>query len=111
LRLRVRLRRTPPNGQLRFRCKSCRGDFSLTSGTLFAFRKMPLRTYLTAIVIFCNEMKGNSTLALSRDLDVNYKTAFVLAHKMREAMSTEVNGHQLGAALPRTRTASASASS
>jgi transposase-like protein len=85
-----------PNGALRFRCKACRKDFSLTSGTLFAFHKMPLRTYLAAIVIFCNEVKGKSALALSRDLDVQYKTAFVLAHKLREAMAAEVRGHQLG---------------
>jgi transposase-like protein len=85
-----------PSGQLRFRCKAYRGDFSLTSGTLFAHHKMPLRNYLAAIVIFCNEVKGKSALALSRDLDVQYKTAFVLAHKMREAMATEVKGHQLG---------------
>jgi transposase-like protein len=85
-----------PNGALRFRCKACRKDFSLTSGTLFAFHKMPLRTYLAAIVIFCNEVKGKSALALSRDLGVQYKTAFVLAHKLREAMSTEVRGYQLG---------------
>jgi transposase-like protein len=85
-----------PNGALRFRCKACRKDFSLTSGTLFAFHKMPLRQYLAAIVIFCNEVKGKSALALSRDLDCQYKTAFVLAHKMREAMSTEVRAHRLG---------------
>ena len=63
-----------PNGALRFRCKACRKDFSLTSGTLFAFHKMPLRTYLAAIVIFCNEVKGKSALALCRDLDCQYKT-------------------------------------
>lgn len=66
-----------PTGALRFRCKACRKDFSLTSGTLFAFHKLPLRTYLAAIVIFCNEVKGKSALALSRDLGVQYKTAFV----------------------------------
>ena len=59
-----------PNGALRFRCKACRKDFSLTSGTLFAFHKLPLRIYLAAIVIFCNEVKGKSALALSRDLGV-----------------------------------------
>ncbi len=32
-----------PSGNLRFRCKACRGDFSLTSGTIFAHHKMPLR--------------------------------------------------------------------
>ncbi len=85
-----------PSGALRFRCKACRKDFSLTSGTLFAFHKLPLQTYLAATVIFYNEVKGKSALALSRDLDVQYKTAWVLAHKLREAMSTEVKGYKLG---------------
>jgi transposase-like protein len=85
-----------PSGALRFRCKACRKDFSITSGTLFAFHKMPLRNYLAAIAIFCNEVKGKSALALSRDLDVQYKTAFVLAHKLREAMATELKGMQVG---------------
>lgn len=66
-----------PSGALRWRCKACRKDFSVTSGTLFAFHKMPLRNYLAAIAIFCNEVKGKSALALSRDLNVQYKTAFV----------------------------------
>ena len=85
-----------PSGALRYRCKACRKDFSLTSGTLFAFHKLPLQTYLAAVVIFCNEVKGKSALALSRDLDVQYKTAWVLSHKLREAMSTEVRGYKLG---------------
>lgn len=85
-----------PNGASRFRCKTCRRDFSLTSGTLFAFHKLPLRTYLAAIVIFCNEVKGKSALALSRDLDVQYKTAFVLAHKLREAMASENKDAKVG---------------
>jgi hypothetical protein len=42
------------------------------SGTLFASHKLPLRTYLGAIAIFCNEVKGNSMLAMSRDLGVSY---------------------------------------
>ncbi len=85
-----------PNGSLRFRCKACRKDFSLTSGTLFAFHKLPLQTYLAAVVIFCNEVKGKSALALSRDLGVQYKTAYVLAHKLREAIGTEIRGARLG---------------
>ena len=51
-----------PNGAPRFRCraKECARDFSLTSGTLFAFHKMPLQTYLLAIAIFVNEVKGKT---------------------------------------------------
>jgi len=85
-----------PNGASRYRCKACRKDFSVTSGTLFAFHKMPLRNYLAAIAIFCNEVKGKSALALSRDLGTQYKTAFVLAHKLREAMASELKGMTVG---------------
>jgi hypothetical protein len=46
-----------------------------------------IRTYLLAITLFCNEVKSMSALALSRDLGTSCKTAFVLAHKMREAMA------------------------
>jgi len=46
------------SGQPRWRCKACGGDFSVTSGTLFAWHKLPLRTYLMAIAVFCNEVKG-----------------------------------------------------
>ncbi len=76
----------------RWRCKACRADFSITSGTLFAWHKLPLRTYLMAIAVFCNEVKGKSMLAFSRELDVQYKTAFVLAHKLREAMASQHEG-------------------
>ena len=85
-----------PSSAPRWRCKACRKDFSLTSGTLFAFHKLALQIYLAAIVIFVNEVKGKSALALSRDLGVQYKTAFVLAHKVREAMGAEIRGVMLG---------------
>jgi hypothetical protein len=42
-----------PNGQPRWRCKACRGDFSITSATLFAWHKLPLRSYLLAVAAFC----------------------------------------------------------
>ena len=84
------------NGSMRWRCKACVKSFSITSGTLFAHAKMPLRNYLAAIAIFCNEVKGKSALALSRDLNVQYRTAFVLAHKLREAMASELKGMRLG---------------
>src|SRR5665213_2001021 len=84
------------NGASRFECKACGKDFSITSGTLFASHKLPLRTYLAAIAIFCNEVKGKSALAISRDLNVSYKCAFVLLHKLREAMAEELKGRVVG---------------
>ena len=92
-------------------CKGCRYQFSVTSKTIFASRKLPIGTYLLAIAIFVNGAKGHAALQLSRDLDVQYKTAFVLSHKLREAMATEtadetlsgeveVDGAYVGGARP-----------
>jgi len=72
-----------------FRCKDCGKQFSVTSGTIFASRKMAYRDILGAIAIFVNGAKGVSALQVSRDLDCQYKTAFVLCHKIREAMAAE----------------------
>jgi ISXO2-like transposase domain len=55
-----------------------------------------LRGYLAAIATFCNEVKGKSALAISRDLGLSYKAAFVLLHKLREAMAEEMKGRKLG---------------
>ncbi len=84
------------NGAPRWRCKACRHSFSVTSGTIFASHKKPFRTYLAAILMFCNEVKGKSMLAMARALDVQYKTAFVIAHKLREAMASEVKVLRIG---------------
>src|SRR5258708_2023896 len=81
-----------PNGAPRFRCRARKKDFSITSGSLFGSHKLPLRGNLAAIAIFCNEVKGKSMLAFSRDLGTSYKAAFVLAHKLREAMAEELRG-------------------
>ena len=83
----------------RFKCRACHHQFSVTSGTIFASRKMAFVDLLAAICIIVNGAKGISAVQLSRDLDCQYKRAFVLAHKLREAMGREVqtgevlNGH------------------
>src|ERR1700720_2038086 len=78
-----------------WKCRVCHYQFSVTARTIFADRKLPIRTYLLAIAIFANGAKGHSALQLSRDLDCQYKTAFVLAHKLREAMGSEVHNPDL----------------
>ena len=78
-----------------WRCKGCGWQYSVTSGTIFASRKLALQDILGAIAIFVNGAKGHSALQLSRDLDVQYKTAFVLAHKLREAMASEISDEKL----------------
>ena len=79
----------------RFKCVACYHQFSVTSGTIFASRKLSFTDLLAAIVIFVNGAKGVAALQLSRDLDCQYKTAFVLTHKLREAMASEQQGRTL----------------
>ncbi len=69
-----------------WRCKDCGHTFSVTSGTIFAHHKLPLRVYLAAVAIYTNAVKGLSALQMCRDLGVQYKTAFVLMHKLRESL-------------------------
>jgi len=78
-----------------WRCLDCGHTFSVTSGTIFANHKLPLRTYLAAIALFSNAVKGVSALQLGRDLGVQYKTAFVLAHKIRESLLEQRDMSQL----------------
>jgi transposase-like protein len=85
-----------PTGALRFECRACKAEFSITSGTIFASHKLPLRVYLAAIAIFVNEVKGKSALAASRDLGVGYKSCWVLLHKLRESMAGELKDRVIG---------------
>lgn len=79
----------------RFKCKACGKQFSVTSGTILASRKMSFVDLLAAICILANASKGISALQLARDLDCQHKTAFVLAHKIREALAAETKGASL----------------
>lgn len=76
-----------------WRCRSvaCGRMFSVTSGTVFSDHKLPLKKILKAMAIFINNVKGISALALTRDLGVAYQTAFVLLHKLREALTKKLD--------------------
>ena len=75
--------------------RPCRYQFSVTSGTIFASRKLDFTDLLAAVCLFVNGAKGMSMLQMARDLDVQYKTAFVLCHKLREALAGERDGAEL----------------
>jgi len=85
----------PVKGRITFRCTACKKQFSVTSGTLFHSRKLAYVDLMAAICLFINGAKGMSAVQFSRDMDVQYKTAFVLCHKLREAMASEIVGHTL----------------
>lgn len=67
----------------------------MTSGTIFASRKLSFVNLLGAICLFVNAAKGLSAVQFSRDLNMQHKTAFVLMHKLREAMTAEIRDMRL----------------
>jgi transposase-like protein len=73
----------------RFECADCGKQYSVTSGTIFHSRKKSYTDLLAAICIIMNGAKGVSALQLARDLNCQHKTAFVLAHKIRESLAAE----------------------
>jgi transposase-like protein len=57
-----------------YKCKACYKQFSITSGTIFASRKLAVRDILAAIAVFINGAKGYGALQLSRAM-LRYKTS------------------------------------
>lgn len=58
--------------QKRWKCRGCKKQFTVTSGTIFAYRKMSLRDILTGIRSFILNAKGNTAIALSKELGCDY---------------------------------------
>ena len=71
-----------------FRCRDCRKDFSVKVGTLMESSPLKLRVWLLAIYILTTNIKGTSSLKLHRDLKVTQKTAWFLAHRIRESFAS-----------------------
>jgi len=66
--------------------KSCKSQFSATNGTIFHDSHLPLSKWFMAIALLVDAKKSMSALQLSRHLSCNYRTAWYLAHRIREAM-------------------------
>ncbi len=72
-----------------FDCDSCRYQFSVTAGTLFHDSHLPLWKWFLAIYMMVESKKGISANQLKRTLNVSYKTAWYLAHRIRDAMGDD----------------------
>jgi len=71
-------------------CRDCRKQFSVTVGSVMEDSHLPLRTWARAFHLICSSKKGISALQLQRNLGLgSYRTAWFLAHRIREAMSCE----------------------
>lgn len=68
------------------KCGECRKQFTVKVGTVFEHARMPLTKMLQAVHLIIGSKKGISSHQLSRVLEVQYKSAWFLAHRIREAM-------------------------
>ncbi len=78
-----------------YHCKGCKGQFSVTVGTVYERSHIPLNKWLLATHLLAAGKKGTSAHQLHRMLGITYKSAWFMAHRIREAMkdtSTEPMG-------------------
>ena len=69
-----------------WKCYACRKQFTVKVGTVFEHGRIPLHKMLQATYLMCSSKKGVSAHQLHRTLEVTYKSAWFLAHRIREAM-------------------------
>ncbi len=73
-----------------YRCaeKECRKDFTVTTGTVMERSHIPLNKWLMAFYLLNASKKGMSAHQLHRALNLDYKSAWFMCHRIREAMRT-----------------------
>ena len=78
-----------------FHCRDCRGQFTVTVGSVFEDSHIPLHKWVLGFHLMAASKKGISSAQLSRMLGLTYKTAWFMSHRIREAM-TDTNPAPLG---------------
>ncbi len=76
-------------GGKRYRCKGCKKDFTIKTGTLFGESKLPLRKWFIAIYLLSTSGKGISSIQLAKQVGVTQKTAWFMDHRIRESMKQD----------------------
>ncbi len=69
-----------------YKCRKCGKQYTATIGTIFEDSHIPLNKWFAAIFLMCASKKGISAHQLHRTLDITYKSAWFMAHRIREAM-------------------------
>ncbi len=70
----------------KFKCKSCKRQFSVTTGTKLHSTKISLSKWMTAMYMLCHHKKGISSYQLAEDIQVTQKTAWFMLSRLRESM-------------------------
>lgn len=82
--------------QKRWKCRSCRRQFSVKVGTIFEDSPIPLQKWLPALWLLTNCKNGVSSWELHRALGVSQKTAWFMLHRLRLALKSPDRGTKLG---------------
>lgn len=91
----------PPKGSMGqgwYHCRQCREKFTVRVGTLYERSHVPLHKWLLATHLLCSSKKGISSHQLHRMLGVTYKTAWFMAHRIREGMKPVAGADPIGGA-------------
>jgi transposase-like protein len=76
-------------------CAQCGYQCSVTAGTIFHKTRTPLTSWFWAIYRMSHDKKGISSLQLSKEIGVNYETAWLMQHKIRKAMGDRDQSYKL----------------
>ena len=74
-----------------YHCRTCRQYFSVRTGTVLQNSKIPLSKWCIAFYLFSTNLKGVSSMKLHRDLGITQKSAWHMAHRIREAWNVEAD--------------------
>lgn len=69
-----------------YKCSSCKKQFTVTTNMIFHGSHISLRDWFYALYIFLNHKKGISSIQLGKDLGITQKSAWLMTHKIRDAM-------------------------
>ena len=75
-----------------FRCRDCRKRFSVRTGTVMQSSKLGYQTWAAAIYLLTTSLKGVPSMKLHRDLNITQKSAWYLAHRLRETWQSRAGG-------------------
>jgi len=78
-----------------YECRECARQTSVTAGTVMHRSKLDLRVWFWTIYLVSNDKRGRSALSISQLLELNYRTAWRLLHKIRHAMHERDANYQL----------------
>ncbi|MDQ1748169.1 MAG: hypothetical protein QOD07_2432 [Frankiaceae bacterium] len=78
-----------PSERRVWKCNACRKQFTVLVGTIFHGTKISIRTWVLVLLEMCASKNGISAREIERKYDLTAKSAWFMAHRIREAMKTD----------------------